>query len=72
MHDWITGDITQKRDLLPGVRAGFNGRKIFRKAVGVVQAVNKLSNNNLKKSNEMLTISSEKSSDSLAFGIYRS
>jgi hypothetical protein len=61
-HPWldVAGSPADK-DLLPTVKEGFNARKLFKKAFGVVKAINKLSHTNLLKdsapnsSNESLT-----------------
>lgn len=44
-HPWIDPEIETPSvvDLLPNVRNGFNARKTFKKAVGVVKAVNNFS-----------------------------
>jgi hypothetical protein len=66
-HPWLdpTG-ARQKKDLLPNVKEGFNARKVFKKAVGLVKTVNKLSNQNLLKE----SASTSTSTDSLAEGVF--
>jgi hypothetical protein len=51
-HPWLTSfkkDTSMQKDLLPSIRKGFNGRKMFKKAIDVVKAVNKLSNPNIHR-----------------------
>lgn len=71
-HPWLQPNgITQQKDLLPAVREGFSGRKMFRKAVGVVKAINKLSNPNLLGSRGRLNEDANDSNESLADGVFR-
>jgi serine/threonine protein kinase len=43
-HPWFQDTLhEQKQDLLPSCQKGFNARKVFRRAIDVVKAVNKLS-----------------------------
>jgi serine/threonine protein kinase len=71
-HKWLAEEDKNPTptDLLPGVRKGFDATKTFKKAVGVVQAAYKLSNNNLnsaKNSSESLNeLVKSESNDSLA------
>lgn len=76
-HEWLAEEDKNPTptDLLPVVRNGFDATKTFKKAVGVVKAVYKLSNNNLnaaKNSNERLNglIKSE-SKDSLTQAVFK-
>jgi hypothetical protein len=66
-HPWLdpTGS-RSKKDLLPNVKEGFNARKVFKKAIGLVKTVNKLSNQNLLKD----SLSASNSTDSLADGVF--
>ncbi|CAJ0761459.1 2880_t:CDS:2, partial [Entrophospora sp. SA101] len=48
-HKWLTGKSTSDIDLFGDIMENFNARKTFRKAVGAVQAVNRLEKN--KKNN---------------------
>lgn len=50
-HPWLDSSAAQypHKDLLPKVSAGFDARKMFRKAVDVVKAINKLSASNLSR-----------------------
>ncbi|KAJ3269893.1 hypothetical protein HDV01_000828 [Terramyces sp. JEL0728] len=50
-HPWFNAT-KPKQDLFPAVRKGFDARRMFRKAIGVVKAVNKLSNTALNKIGE--------------------
>ena len=43
LHPWIAQEAAAQKDLLPVVKQGFNARKVFKKAVGVVKAVNTFS-----------------------------
>jgi serine/threonine protein kinase len=43
-HPWFQDTLNEsKRDLLPTCQKGFNARKVFRRAIDVVKAINKLS-----------------------------
>ncbi|KAJ3326350.1 hypothetical protein HDV06_000226 [Boothiomyces sp. JEL0866] len=50
-HPWFKAT-KPKQDLFPAVRKGFDARRMFRKAIDVVKAVNKLSNTALNKSGD--------------------
>ncbi|KAI8901071.1 kinase-like domain-containing protein [Globomyces pollinis-pini] len=61
-HPWLVdANFGSCKDLLPAVKSGFNARKMFRKAIDVVKAVNKLSASNLLPSNSNLTSSAKNS-----------
>ncbi|KAJ3304324.1 hypothetical protein HDV03_002939 [Kappamyces sp. JEL0829] len=79
-HKWLNPSrpSVTNRDLLPHVKNGFDARKMFRKAIDVVKAVNKLSQASLFGSRQRLdrlaaldseNNSSNASNDSLANGI---
>ncbi|KAJ3334771.1 hypothetical protein HDU91_002530, partial [Kappamyces sp. JEL0680] len=79
-HKWLNPSrpSVTNRDLLPHVKSGFDARKMFRKAIDVVKAVNKLSQASLFGSRQRLdrlaaldseNNSSNASNDSLANGI---
>ncbi len=44
-HPWMTSQksVEAQKDLLPNVRAGFDARKMFKRAIGAVKALNSLS-----------------------------
>ena len=60
-HPWMRDSFPiPSKDLFPNVRAGFNARKTFKKAVDVVKAVNKLSVSSLSsKTKSALSIKSD-------------
>ncbi|KAJ3326351.1 hypothetical protein HDV06_000227 [Boothiomyces sp. JEL0866] len=71
-HLWLcdsAGEHHGSEDLLPRVRKGFDGRKMFKKAIDVVKAVNKLSMHSIysaKNSVDNLIKSSHSSKSDLA------
>lgn len=58
-HKWLSKDCKSSNiDLLPQVRRGFDAKNMFKKAVDVVKAVNKLSSSSLNRSRTNSNMSS--------------